>query len=247
MAELNLIAGQRAKASTAYASALTYLVAGAALLPDDCWERRHELAFALELHRAECEFLTGELADAEDRLSALATRARECHRARRGRAPAASTCTRPCSQPDRAVEVGLDYLRRFGVHWSAHPTDEDVRREYEQVWAQLGSRPIEALFDLPLMSDPLALATMDVLTAFMPAALFTDGNLRVLVVARGREAEPRVGQQRRLVRPLRHVRRHRRHALRRPSGRIAIQQSRHGTGRTARPAARPGKDLPELQ
>ena len=35
LAELNLIAGKRAKASTAYASALTYLVAGAALLAED--------------------------------------------------------------------------------------------------------------------------------------------------------------------------------------------------------------------
>ena len=75
LAELNLIAGKRAKASTAYASALTYLTAGAALLEEDCWERRHELIFALELDRAECEFLTGALAEAEQRLAALSTRA----------------------------------------------------------------------------------------------------------------------------------------------------------------------------
>src|SRR6267142_3061211 len=62
LAELNLIAGKRAKASTAYTSALTYLLAGAALLPEDSWERRRELTFALELHWAECEFLTGALA-----------------------------------------------------------------------------------------------------------------------------------------------------------------------------------------
>ena len=43
LAELNLIAGKRAKASTAYASALTYLIAGTTLLAEDCWERRHEL------------------------------------------------------------------------------------------------------------------------------------------------------------------------------------------------------------
>src|SRR5262249_22259037 len=42
LAELNLIAGKRAKGSTAYASALSYLSAGAALLPQDCWERRRE-------------------------------------------------------------------------------------------------------------------------------------------------------------------------------------------------------------
>ncbi len=45
LAELNLIAGKRAKTSTAYASALTYLIAGTALLAEDAWERRHELIF----------------------------------------------------------------------------------------------------------------------------------------------------------------------------------------------------------
>src|SRR5262249_22556243 len=49
LAELNLIAGKRAKASTAYASALTYFITGASLLVDDCWERLHELRIQLEL------------------------------------------------------------------------------------------------------------------------------------------------------------------------------------------------------
>src|SRR6202022_3451537 len=75
LAEFNLLAGQRAKATIAYAAALTYLSAGAALLPEDSWERRHELTFALELNRAECEFLTGALAEAEERSTALSTRA----------------------------------------------------------------------------------------------------------------------------------------------------------------------------
>ena len=38
LAELNLLAGKRAKGATAYASALTYLIAGGALLKDDCWD-----------------------------------------------------------------------------------------------------------------------------------------------------------------------------------------------------------------
>ncbi len=65
LAELNLIAGKRAKASTAYTSALNYLTAGAALLVGESWERRHELMFSLELQRAECEFLIGQSAAAE--------------------------------------------------------------------------------------------------------------------------------------------------------------------------------------
>jgi predicted ATPase len=47
LAEFNLLAGQRAMASTAYASALAYFNAGAALLAEDSWKRRHELIFAL--------------------------------------------------------------------------------------------------------------------------------------------------------------------------------------------------------
>ena len=58
VAELNLIAGKRAKTSTAYAAALNYLAAGRALLAEDSWERQYELTFSLEYHRAECELLT---------------------------------------------------------------------------------------------------------------------------------------------------------------------------------------------
>src|SRR5262249_25687891 len=75
LAELNLAAGKRANAASAYASALTYLTAGASLLPANGWERRQELAFELDLHRADCEVCTGALQAAEEGLAALATRA----------------------------------------------------------------------------------------------------------------------------------------------------------------------------
>jgi predicted ATPase len=60
IAELDLRAGERAKAAAAHATALTYLAAGTRLLTDNRWERRYELAFALEYHRAECELVTAD-------------------------------------------------------------------------------------------------------------------------------------------------------------------------------------------
>ena len=183
LAALNLIAGQRAKLSTAYASALTYLVAGTALLAEDCWERRHELSFALELERAECEFLTGALAEAEQRLAALSTRAATTvQRATVARLRVDLYTT--LGQSDHAVAVGLDYLRHFGIELSPHPTQEEVRCEYELIWSQLGSRTIEALVELPLMSDPASLATLDVLTVLLEPALHTDANLFSLAICR---------------------------------------------------------------
>jgi predicted ATPase len=87
-------------------------------------------------------------------------------------------------QSDRAVAVCLDYLRHLGVEWSPHPTAEEVRHEYERLWSQLGNRDIEDLIDLPLMSDPVSLATLDVLTKGVEAAHFTDENLSSLVICR---------------------------------------------------------------
>jgi len=183
LAELNLIAGKRAKTSSAYASALNYLIAGAALLAADCWERRPELILALELYRAECEFLTGELATAEARLTMLSSRAANAID------QAAVACLRvdlytTLDRSDRAVDVCLAYLRHLGIDWSPHPPQEQARREYERTLSLLGSRAIEELVDLPLMSDASSLATQDVLTKVVPAALFTDPNLLSLVTCR---------------------------------------------------------------
>ena len=183
VAELNLMAGQRAIASTAYASALMYLAAGAALLPPDAFERRHELAFRLELHRAECEFLTGDVAAAENRLNLLSARPTGLVDL------AAMTCLRvdlltTLGRSDSAVDACLNYLRHAGIPWSAHPTNEDVQREYEHLWGQVGSRSIEALVDLSLITDPEVRATMDVLTAVVVPAGFTDENLFCLVSCR---------------------------------------------------------------
>jgi PAS domain S-box-containing protein len=183
LAELNLIAGKRAKAATAYASAITYLNAGAALLAEGCWERQHELIFQLELHRAECEFLTGALPAAEQRLNVLSSRAANTLER------ATVACLRidlytTMDRSSRAVAVGLDYLRHLSIDWSPHPREEEVRREYERVWSQLGSRTIEDLIELPLMSDPSSLATLDVLTKLGPPSLQTDANLFSLMICR---------------------------------------------------------------
>ena len=183
LAELNLVAGRRAKASGAYMSALQYLVSGARLLTDDCWERRHDLIFQMELQRAQCEFLTRDFQAADERLKILSSRAAtEVERS-------AVTCLRvdlytALDRPDHAVAVCLAYLRTYGVEWSPHPTNEETRQEYELVWSNLGGREIEELIDLPFMCDPASLAMMDVLTKVAAPAIFTDANLFALVIYR---------------------------------------------------------------
>ena len=183
LAELNLVGGKRAKGSTAYASALTYLIAGGELLKDDGWERRHELIFALELTRAECEFLTGQLSLAEERLAALSNRAATTFEQAILASLRMDVCT-ALLQTGRAVAVCLDYLRHVGIDWSPHPKEEEVLREYERIGSLLGRRTIEDLIDLPLMDDPASLATVDVLIKVLPPAMQTDENLASLTICK---------------------------------------------------------------
>jgi PAS domain S-box-containing protein len=180
LAELNLIAGRRAKNSTAYASALKYLISGAVLLADDGWERRRDLLFVLELDRAECEFLTGELEAADERLTALSNRTADTLE----RAAVACLHMGVCTflaQSGRAVAVAVDFLRHVGIYISPHPTEDEVRREYEQVWSNIAGRSIDEAADLQLMSDAESLAAMDLLTKMMVSAALTDENLDCLI------------------------------------------------------------------
>jgi PAS domain S-box-containing protein len=182
-AELNLTAGRRARSTTAYDSALVYLATGESLLSEEHWERHYALRFALALHRAECEFLTGKLAAADERLSRLRERAIGST----DLAAVASlriTVYITMNRTDRAIQVGLEQLRAFGIDWPAHPDEEDVREEYERLRKGLGEHPIEALVDLVSTRDPDLLAVMEILRELLPAAIFIDKNLHHLAVLR---------------------------------------------------------------
>jgi predicted ATPase len=69
VATIDLRAGRRAKASAAYASACVYFAAGMALLDERDWDSQYDLMFSLRLERAECEFLSGNFGEAEQRIA----------------------------------------------------------------------------------------------------------------------------------------------------------------------------------
>ena len=132
---------------------------------------------------AECELLTADKGAAESRLSSLAQRATNRHdfcAATRLRLTLYTTLDRS----DLAVDVFLDWLRRDGTAWSNHPTREDVMREYERIWDLLGHRAIEDLIDLPLITDPDVLDTLDVFTEIMTPSQLFDEHLNSLIICR---------------------------------------------------------------
>jgi predicted ATPase/signal transduction histidine kinase/ActR/RegA family two-component response regulator len=176
VAELNLVAGRRAKASTAYSSACAYLRTGMDLIGLEGFTSRYEIAFGLWLERAECEYLSGNFDDAERHISELLARGgSKIDKAAAYRIKIDLHVMK--SENTQAIESALECLRLFGIEMSPHPTLSQVEAEYETVWNALGGRSIESLIDLPLMTDPEMRAAMRVLSVLYAPALFTDINL----------------------------------------------------------------------
>jgi len=181
VAGLNLLAGKKARSATAYASAVRYLSIGIGLLPDDAWNAQYELAYGLHLIRAECEYLGGNFADAERLLALVLRHARSKNDiAAATRVKVLVSLTR--DRNDRAIDAAVECLRLFGMDLRPHPSWEQVQAEYERVWRALGNRSIEDLIDLPNMTDPDTKAAMEVLSAAITPAVYTDKNLLCLVL-----------------------------------------------------------------
>ena len=183
VAAINLRAGRKAKASAAYASALAYFSAGVSLLDENDWSSQYELAFNLWLERAECEVLTGHFEEAEQLIAELLRRVAS----KVDEAAVYDLKVRLHtlkSEPHEAVATALTCLGRLGIDMPAHPTQEQVQAEYETVWQILDGRSIESLIDLPLMTDPVLRAAVQVLSEVAAPAYFIDTGLFCLVMCR---------------------------------------------------------------
>jgi PAS domain S-box-containing protein len=176
VAELNLNAGKKAKASAAYTSACTYFSLGMALLGDGGWETQYELAFGLWHERAECEFLSANFAEAERLIWELLRRSKS--KIDRAAAYQLKVLLHLMQSDNaQAVDSAFDCVRMFGIQMPTHPNREQVQIEFEEVWRTLAERSIESLIDLPPMTDPEMRAAMSLLSVLLRSAYFADHNL----------------------------------------------------------------------
>ena len=192
VAAIGLRAGRKAKASAAYAAALTYFAAGVALLDEGDWSGEYQLMFSLWLESAECDLLTGNLNKAGEQIEQLLKRAASKVDG------AAVYCLKVKlhvikSEHQQAVSTALVCLRGFDIDLPAHPTEQDIEAESDALARALDGRSIEQLVDLPLMTDPESLAAMEVLSVLSMSAQFTDISLCCLQACRAVNLSLRYG------------------------------------------------------
>jgi len=162
LAQLNLRAGKKAKAATAYELALKYLTVGAELLAADSWQTHYELTLQLYRERAECEFLVENYAQAEklfdlvldhattnlDRVTVYSTRVN---------LPAY------LGQHEDVITTGLVGLRLLGLKLSSNPGNFILIRELLKTRWYLGRKKVEDLLHLPRSTDLENQAMMNLL------------------------------------------------------------------------------------
>ncbi|MBD2666810.1 serine/threonine kinase with two-component sensor domain [Richelia sinica FACHB-800] len=153
LAQLNLLAGNKAKASTAYAAALTYITAGMELLPPDCWQSDYHLSLSLFKARAEVEYLNGNFAAAETWLHQTIERATAPLEKAEVYNMAIVQYTLQAKYP-QAIQAGRQALALVNI--DLPEADFDLVRDAElaTIQATLQSRSFSELIDLPIMSQP---------------------------------------------------------------------------------------------
>jgi predicted ATPase/signal transduction histidine kinase len=162
LAQLNLVAGYKARSSTAYDAASSYLQIGVELLPSSCWETEYQLMLDLHVAAAGVAYLNGDL-DGMEQTSQVAIRSAktildkvDIYRIQ----IAAMTANGKMLE---AISIGRDALAQLGIELPMTPDEVITKKALQAIETQLEGRQIEDLLDLPLMSDVQMQVTMALL------------------------------------------------------------------------------------
>ncbi len=171
LAELNLLAGRRAKSSSAFETALKLLKIGMNCLPEQSWEENYSLTLKMYLETGEAEYLNGNNDSAlvifEQTLSHVKNLLEQCQVNEYK-----IMCYRMENDLNSAYKVGLTTLNLLGIDFEPLPDDDYLLLELQATKAIIGNRAIDSLAELPQMQDPKKLVQAQILKEIWPIAYF---------------------------------------------------------------------------
>jgi predicted ATPase/signal transduction histidine kinase/DNA-binding response OmpR family regulator len=182
MAQLNLAAGQKAKASGAHTVALNYFRYGAGLLTNNDWQNRYELALTLYLEKAECAYLNQQYTEAEIAFEIALIHARD-NRDRAAIYRIKIILFTNLGKYPEAIELGKTALSLFGIDLPTTGPElkQAIKSEQAAFLELLGERPVLDLLDLPELTDPDLLAVIDMMSAVGASVYLTSPEIHNLI------------------------------------------------------------------
>jgi len=165
LAELNLMAGMKAKDSTAYESSLKFFRLGLAVLAEDSWETHYQLTLDLHVETVELEYINTHFEQAEYLFESVIENSQNIlHSVKVYEKKITFYISN--LRVKEALDIVLLVLEKLGVTLSQSPPTE---------------LKIESLVNLPIMTDANKIAAMRILMLSTAAAAFADPPLLLMI------------------------------------------------------------------
>ncbi|MBN3922611.1 AAA family ATPase [Nostoc sp. NMS4] len=169
LAELNLAAGRKARAATAYSAAIAYLKTGIDLLPSDRWQNQYNLCLALYEGAAEAAYLSTDFEQMEQLAEIVLTHSHSwLDRVTTYQVKIQAGIAQ--NQYLEALQLAREILKHLGVYLPEQPTQIEINQALQHTQTLLGSRSIESLLDLPEMTALEQKAAMTIISNIMSVA-----------------------------------------------------------------------------
>ncbi|BFM38385.1 AAA family ATPase [Synechocystis sp. LKSZ1] len=183
IAQLNLLAGQKAKGAIAYSTARNYLAMGRQWLEAATWYTSYQLTLALYVETTEIAFLCGNFEDVERWAEIVLQHVRtvlDGIKVYRVKIQADIAQNHPL----QAVDTGLQILQQLGISFPKQSSLPDICTELDIITSLLNKKTIEDLSRLPNMTEPEKLAAMQILSDITITAKYAAPNLLLLITSK---------------------------------------------------------------
>jgi predicted ATPase/signal transduction histidine kinase/tRNA A-37 threonylcarbamoyl transferase component Bud32 len=169
LANLNLIAGKKAKSSNAYEAAVKYFKMGLTLLVMDSWQNNYDLMLNLHIETAEVEYLIGNFDNSRSIANIILKQANNIlHKIRVYEIEIKSYMAQNLMA--EALEIGVKVLKLLDMHLPDKPKFAHIVAALIQTKLTLVGKKTEDLALLATMTDPYKLAAMQILMLVAPTA-----------------------------------------------------------------------------
>jgi len=183
IARLNLMAGQKAKAATAYEAAFKYFTTGLKLLNSESWLSEYDLTLALYSEAAEAAYLHGCFDEMEQLVEVVLARAKTAvDKVQAYDSRIQGYLSR--GNLKEALKTGSEALKLLGIDLIENPSQADIQRELKSTAALLAQREIKDLINLPKMTAPEPLAAMSILASMRSVAFIALPALWILITCK---------------------------------------------------------------
>ncbi|MGK7918442.1 MAG: AAA family ATPase, partial [Trichodesmium sp.] len=181
LASLNLKAGIKAKVSTAYQAAISYLKTGINLLTENSWSTQYQLTLTLHELSAEANYLNGDFEEMEKLVDIVLEKSNKLLDKIKVYEIKIQAYIGLSKMPE-ALTIGLSVLSLLGINFPTNPTPSDIQEYLERTKYNLREKNISELINLPLLQDPEKLAAIRILSSLFSITFVSKPDMLPLIV-----------------------------------------------------------------